>query len=44
LGLPVVTWLRSINFLDENNGWIVGGYGTILHTTDGGKTWRLSVG
>jgi photosystem II stability/assembly factor-like uncharacterized protein len=44
LGLPVVTWLRAINFLDENNGWIVGGYGTILHTTDGGKTWRLSVG
>lgn len=44
LGLPVVTWLRSIDFFDENNGWIVGGFGMIIHTTDGGKTWRLSVG
>jgi photosystem II stability/assembly factor-like uncharacterized protein len=44
LGLPVVPWLRSVDFLDENSGWIVGGYGTIIHTTDGGKTWRMSVG
>jgi photosystem II stability/assembly factor-like uncharacterized protein len=44
LGLPVVTWLRSIDFFDENNGWIVGGFGTIIHTIDGGKTWRPSMG
>ena len=44
LGLPVVTWMRSINFFDESNGWIVGGFGMIIHTTDGGKTWRPSVG
>lgn len=44
LGLPVVAWLRALDFVDENNGWIVGGYGTIIRTTDGGKTWRLSVG
>ncbi len=44
LGLPVVPWLRALDFVDENTGWIVGGYGTIIHTTDGGKTWRPSVG
>jgi photosystem II stability/assembly factor-like uncharacterized protein len=26
-------------FLDRQNGWLVGGYGLILHTTDGGETW-----
>lgn len=44
LGIRSVTWLRSIDFFDENNGWIVGGYGTILHTSDGGKTWLPSIG
>jgi photosystem II stability/assembly factor-like uncharacterized protein len=44
LGMPIVTWLRAIDFLDENHGWIVGGYGTILHTTDGGKSWLPRVG
>jgi photosystem II stability/assembly factor-like uncharacterized protein len=44
LGLSIVTWMRSVDFFDENHGWIVGGYGMILHTTDGGKTWRMSVG
>ena len=44
LGRPIVTWLRAIDFFDDNNGWIVGGYGIILHTVDGGKTWRTSLG
>ena len=44
LGIPSVAWLRAIHFFDDNNGWIVGGYGTILRTTDGGKSWRRSVG
>lgn len=39
LGMEVVTWLRSMSWLDQNQGWIVGGYGLILHTKDGGKTW-----
>ncbi len=29
----------SVHFIDQNNGWIVGEYGNIRHTTDGGKTW-----
>jgi photosystem II stability/assembly factor-like uncharacterized protein len=35
LGQPVFTWLRGMFFLDRQNGWLVGGYGLILHTTDG---------
>jgi photosystem II stability/assembly factor-like uncharacterized protein len=44
LGIPLATWLRAVDFFDEQHGWIVGGYGTILHTTDGGKTWLPSFG
>jgi photosystem II stability/assembly factor-like uncharacterized protein len=44
LGWPIVAWLRAVDFFDANNGWIVGGYGIIIHTTDGGKTWRPSLG
>jgi len=29
----------DVFFLDEQNGWLVGEYGNIRHTTDGGKTW-----
>jgi photosystem II stability/assembly factor-like uncharacterized protein len=39
LGMTLFTWLRGIDFFDQNNGWIVGGFGTILKTKDGGKTW-----
>lgn len=34
--------LRSVHFIDKNNGWVVGGiaeYNAILRTTDGGQTW-----
>jgi photosystem II stability/assembly factor-like uncharacterized protein len=44
LGMQIYTWLRSVDFSDAQNGWLVGGYGTILRTTDGGKTWRLCLG
>lgn len=39
LGQDVHTWLRGIDFYDRDHGWIVGGYGLIFRTTDGGKTW-----
>jgi len=39
LGMRVFSWLRQVGFADQNNGWLVGGFGTILHTRDGGKTW-----
>jgi photosystem II stability/assembly factor-like uncharacterized protein len=44
LGMEVLTWLRGMNWLDENNGWIVGGHGGILHTKDGGQNWIPSLG
>lgn len=37
--LPSLSWFRSIKFINENSGWIVGGTGTILRTTNGGKEW-----
>jgi photosystem II stability/assembly factor-like uncharacterized protein len=32
--------LRAIMFVDETTGWATGDLGTILATTDGGRTWR----
>jgi hypothetical protein len=32
--------LTGVCFVDQNNGWISGWTGTILHTTDGGETWN----
>ena len=32
--------LDSVNFVDETHGWAAGGLGTILHTSDGGDTWK----
>lgn len=34
--LPV----QALTFSDERHGWAVGALGTILATTDGGRTWR----
>jgi hypothetical protein len=36
LGVPEQVF-SSISFPDENNGWVVGTRGMVLHTTDGGK-------
>lgn len=31
--------LLSVSFINTHEGWVVGGNGTILHTTDGGVEW-----
>lgn len=36
--------LQKVNFVDEQNGWGVGGLGTIIATSDSGKTWRVQRG
>jgi photosystem II stability/assembly factor-like uncharacterized protein len=47
---PNITWqpqrsgidevfLLGVAFVDATRGWVVGGSGTILATTDGGETW-----
>lgn len=35
-----LSWLHSIYFVDDENGWIVGSNATLLATTDGGRTWQ----
>src|SRR5262249_42692225 len=35
--------LRGVWFVTRNEGWAVGDLGTILHTTDTGKTWNMQV-
>jgi photosystem II stability/assembly factor-like uncharacterized protein len=44
LGQDVLTWLRGLSFSDAQSGWMVGGFGLIYRTTDGGKTWLPSQG
>jgi photosystem II stability/assembly factor-like uncharacterized protein len=34
---------KSVDFVDANNGWVVGETGTILKTTNGGKNWSTLV-
>jgi len=33
--------LNDIFFLGEDHGWIVGDFGLVLYTSDGGKQWEL---
>ena len=33
--------LNGVFFIDERHGWAVGEFGSILATTDGGKTWKV---
>ncbi|MFN8545754.1 MAG: YCF48-related protein [Candidatus Binatia bacterium] len=44
LGQDVLTWLRAVSFADPQRGWMVGGYGLIFRTTDGGKSWLPAQG
>ena len=32
---------NGIHFLDDKTGWLVGDFGCILGTTDGGKSWKV---
>jgi photosystem II stability/assembly factor-like uncharacterized protein len=41
--LGLVNSLNDAFFLDGQTGWAVGERGTILHTDDGGQTWRRQV-
>jgi|GEM_PF-2063206 len=36
--------LYDLDFSDESNGWGAGANETILHTTDGGKSWNIQRG
>ena len=38
---PVHVTLTAVSFADAQHGWVVGHDAAILHTADGGKTWKL---
>ncbi|HYC53858.1 MAG TPA: YCF48-related protein [Candidatus Binatia bacterium] len=44
LGTQVNNWIREVKFYDDKIGWMVGGFGFIMNTTDGGKTWFRRIG
>lgn len=39
--VPIQSNLNSVYFVDANQGWAVGHDASILHTTDGGRTWSI---
>lgn len=39
--VPTRATLTAVSFVDEKSGWVVGHWGVILHTQDGGETWQL---
>ena len=38
LAVPDIIYY-SVQFINPNEGWLVGEYGNVRHTTDGGQTW-----
>ena len=44
LGSRVNNWIRRVRFHDDKHGWVVGGFGLIMNTEDGGKTWYRRIG
>jgi len=39
--VPTRATLTSVSFADDREGWAVGHWGVILHTSDGGENWTL---
>ncbi len=35
-----LAWLHDVYFFNENKGFVAGSKGTLLETSDGGKTWK----
>jgi photosystem II stability/assembly factor-like uncharacterized protein len=44
LGSEIYSWIRRVRFLDDKVGWLVGGFGLVMSTDDGGKTWYRRIG
>lgn len=38
---PINATLYDIQFIDASNGWVIGEFGTIQHSSDGGNTWEV---
>jgi len=41
VSVPVASTLTAVSFADDKNGWAVGQWGVILHSSDGGENWTL---
>jgi photosystem II stability/assembly factor-like uncharacterized protein len=39
--VPTRVMLTSVSFIDDKQGWAAGHWGTVVHTEDGGETWKL---
>jgi photosystem II stability/assembly factor-like uncharacterized protein len=39
--VPTRLMLTSVCFVDDMHGWAVGHWGVVLHTEDGGDSWKL---
>ena len=39
-GAAVEARLNAVGFADDQRGWIMGEFGLVLHTEDGGQTWK----
>jgi len=39
LEMPIFDDLFDVSFPDETHGWACGRWGTVVHTSDGGKSW-----
>jgi photosystem II stability/assembly factor-like uncharacterized protein len=39
--VPVDVQLNALSFVGPREGWAVGHWGVVLHTTDGGETWAV---
>ncbi len=43
-GLPAAAWMNDTTFVDNLNGWGAGAESGIVHTEDGGITWKMQRG
>jgi photosystem II stability/assembly factor-like uncharacterized protein len=41
---PISASINNVHFIDDQTGWGVGNFGTIIATTDGGQTWQTQRG
>ena len=41
LSVPVQSTLTAVDFVSNSQGWVVGHDSVILHTLDGGETWKI---
>ena len=39
--MPIPSTLTAVSFADDKQGWAVGHWGAIVHTSDGGETWQV---